>query len=326
MTRDLETWQFVRERLSRDEPVMLLTVAASSGSSPGRRGYKLAVGADGELTGSIGGGVMEVTLVERSRAALTDRSYPGQTISSVIEQVHQKNSPNASGMICSGQQSVVITKLGPDDLATVEEIVDAVRELEPRRMLRITATSFGLRPKGPEFRDVGPDLASLYEESIGVKNELVIIGGGHCALALSRLMAKLDFRIQIFDDRPELNTLEKNMFAETITIIDSYDEIAEHVRSSENTYVAVMTLGYKFDEIVIRRLIEHDFKYFGVLGSRAKMATMFRELRRDGLPKERLDAIRTPIGLPINSHSPEEIAVSIAAEIIALKNAPQGVH
>jgi xanthine dehydrogenase accessory factor len=81
-----------------------------------------------------------------------------------------------------------------------------------------------------------------------------------------------------------------------------------------------MTLGYRSDAVVIRKLVGGEFKYFGVLGSRAKMGTLMKELRDEGLAVDELDRIRTPIGLPINSRTPEEIAVSIAAEIISVKN------
>jgi xanthine dehydrogenase accessory factor len=82
-----------------------------------------------------------------------------------------------------------------------------------------------------------------------------------------------------------------------------------------------MTLGYKSDKTVMKALLDLEFKYFGVLGSKAKMKAVMRELIDEGHPKQRLDRIHTPIGLPINSHTPEEIAVSIVAEIIAVKNA-----
>ena len=160
----------------------------------------------------------------------------------------------------------------------------------------------------------------IYREKLGPKNKLYIIGGGHCALALSELMSKMNFFISIFDDRPDLNTIEKNQFADEIKIIDSYEKINELITSGSNTFVVVMTLGYKSDEAVIRSLFEKDFKYFGVLGSRAKMKTLLTTLAKEGFSKERLARIRTPIGLSINSRTPDEIAVSIAAEIILVKN------
>ena len=130
----------------------------------------------------------------------------------------------------------------------------------------------------------------------------------------------MDFYIALFDDRSDLNTLAKNEFVHEKKIIESYEKIGDVIESGENVYTVVMTLGYKFDEIVIRKLFDKNFKYFGVLGSRAKMKTLLRNLEKEGFDKEKLSKIHTPIGLPINSRTPEEIAVSIAAEIIAVKN------
>jgi xanthine dehydrogenase accessory factor len=131
----------------------------------------------------------------------------------------------------------------------------------------------------------------------------------------------MDFYISLFDDRPELNTLTKNEFVHAKTIVKNYEKIGDFIPSGEKHFVVVMTLGYQTDEIVIRALLDKDFKYFGVLGSKAKMATLLKNLEKEGFAKEKLSRIHTPIGLQINSQTPEEIAVSIAAEIIAVKNA-----
>ncbi len=130
----------------------------------------------------------------------------------------------------------------------------------------------------------------------------------------------MDFHISLFDDREDLNTLAKNQFVNEKTIVESYENIGEFIESGVNVYVVVMTLGYEFDEMVIRKLVDKDFKYFGVLGSRAKMRMLLRNLEEENFDKQKLTQIHTPIGLPINSRTPEEIAVSIAAEIIAVKN------
>ncbi len=304
---------------------MLLVVAESSGSSPGRAGYKMAVGANGELIGSIGGGVMEVNLVEQSRRILSEPEAvaTGLRKPALREQIHQKNSQQASGMICSGRQTVIFKLMTPENVNAVRSIIE-VLENRAAALLTITTSDFNILPSGPRDEDVqferSLETEFSYRETLGQKNLLYIIGGGHCALALSELMSCLNFQISIFDDRSELNTLEKNRFAHEIKIIDGYEHIAELIPSGPNQYVVVMTLGYASDEIVIRNLIDKDFKYFGVLGSKAKMAVLLKTLENEGLPDDRLSRIYTPIGLPINSHTPEEIAVSIAAEIISVKN------
>jgi len=324
VSKELELWQFIASRLKNGEAVMLLVAADSTGSSPGRAGYKMAVASDGELFGSIGGGVMEVNLVEQSRAVLSEPGAIATGFSTLAEQVHQKNAPNASGMICSGKQTVVLKRLSADDTGTVNLIVNSLSQQKPAAF-QISNLKFQIIENTPDgglrYFSKTSETDFLYQETLGFSNQLFIIGGGHCALALSQLMSRLDFQIHIFDDRPELNTIAKNEFADEVTIVDSYEKIGEYVESGEHTYLVVMTLGYASDAVAIRQLFAHDLKYFGVLGSKAKMATMMKELRAEGVENERLTRIHTPIGLPINSRTPEEIAISIAAEIIAVKNA-----
>jgi len=321
MNKELEIWQFAAERLKQNESVMLLVVAESLGSSPGRRGFKIIVARD-DLRGSIGGGVMEVNLVEKAKFQISNSKF--QIDSTIIEQIHQKNSPSASGMICSGKQSIIFYKLNPGNLETIGKIIRTLENHQPK-ILQISNFKFQITENSSDelaFQfEQQSENGFFYQEKLGYKNKLFIIGGGHCALALSELMSKMDFHISLFDNRQELNTLDKNEFVHAKFIIESYGKIDEFIPSGANIYVVVMTLGYESDEIVIRKLIGKNFKYFGVLGSRAKMATLLRDLRNEGFDAEKLNQIHTPIGLPINSQTPEEIAVSIAAEIIAVKNA-----
>jgi xanthine dehydrogenase accessory factor len=316
VNKELEIWQFAARKLNRNESVMLLVVAESSGSSPGRQGYKMAVAGD-EMRGSVGGGVMEIRLVEQAKSQISNLK------SQIVQQVHRKQSPAASGMICSGKQTVIFFNLNSSHLKTVREIIRALKNHQPK-VLQISNFKFQISNYRAEdfnfkFEQVGGN-DFLYREKLGFKQKLFIIGGGHCALALSELMSKMDFHISLFDDRADLNTLAKNKYAHKIKIIESYENIGEFIPSGANVYVVVMTLGYKFDEVVIRKLIGKNFKYFGVLGSRAKMATLLKNLRREDFDEKKLNQIHTPVGLPINSRTPEEIAVSIAAEIIAVKN------
>lgn len=317
--KELEIWRFAASKLEKNESIILLTVAQSSGSSPGRRGFKMIVAED-ELAGSIGGGVMEVRLVELAKLKIKNEKL--KIDSEIVEQIHRKNARNSSGMICSGRQTVIFFRLDFSHLAKIEKIIRKLENHQPCR-LRISNLKFEISDSIQNedfFFDKTNEDEFLYEENLGYKQKLFIIGGGHCALALSELMSKMDFYITLFDDRSDLNTLAKNEFVHEKKIIKSYAQIGELIESGANTYVVVMTLGYKFDEIVIRKLFDKNFKYFGVLGSKAKMKTLLKSLEKEGFDKEKLAQIRTPIGLKINSRTPEEIAVSIAAEIITVKN------
>jgi len=320
MNKELQIWKFAAERLKQNESVMLLVVAESSGSSPGRQGFKMIVAKD-EMRGSIGGGVMEVRLVELAKFKIQNSKF--KISSQIIEQIHRKNVSESSGMICSGKQTIIFFQLNSTHLPDVQKIILLLENHAPCR-LKISNLRFQISDSQSDENDFKFEQQGenefIYEENLGYKNKLFIIGGGHCALALSEIAAKLDFHISLFDDRAGLNTLDKNRFVHEKKIIESYEKIGEFIESGANVYVVVMTLGYKFDEIVIRKIFDKNFKYFGVLGSKAKMKTLLKTLEKEGFDKEKLANIRTPIGLQINSRTPEEIAVSIAAEIIAVKN------
>lgn len=159
-----------------------------------------------------------------------------------------------------------------------------------------------------------------YAEKIGYKNRLYIIGGGHCALAFSKLMSAMDFYIHLFEDREGLNTLKANNYVHEKTIVKDYSELSQLIPSGENNYVVVMTFGYRTDDIAVRGLLNKDFKYFGLLGSKKKIEKMFTDYRNAGIAEDALQKIHSPIGIQIKSETPEEIAVSIAAEIIKIKH------
>lgn len=123
MNKELEIWQFAAERLQRNESVMLLVVAKSAGSSPGRQGFKMIVARDA-MRGSIGGGVMEVAMVELAK--VKSKKLKGKNRAEIVERVHRKNVPNSSGMICSGKQTVIIFELNSSHLKTVQKIIYAL--------------------------------------------------------------------------------------------------------------------------------------------------------------------------------------------------------
>ncbi len=324
MPRDaaLALWQFLAKRLRAKEKVLLLLVAESVGSSPGRAGFKMVVAADGTLCGSIGGGIMEIKLAELAKAALQQNPQKPWC----KRQIHRKNAAHdQSGMICSGEQHIIFLPLFPEDLKQVRHVIRCLKGFIPA-VLQVTANGWQVlqnRKNAQAFHFEHPsDQAFLFEENLGFQNRLYLIGGGHCALALSALFSRLDFFLCLFDDRPALNTFSQNDFVHRKEVLYNYDRIGEYIPEGDDVYVVIMTVGYRTDELVIRQLLDKNFRYIGVLGSAAKMQTLLNKLREEGIPEAKLSRLRTPVGLPINSRTPEEIAISIAAEVIAVKNSP----
>lgn len=301
-------------------PVMLLYVLESKGSSPGRAGFFMAV-TDDVMQGSVGGGMMEHKLAEKARTLLKKDSFTQE----IVRQVHNKSAAkNQSGMICSGEQTVLLHRVGTKDKAAIEQITACFTYFH-HGTLTLSASGIAFEKQttsGDGLFRFQNEKDWLYRETIGYKNHLYIIGGGHCSLALSALAATLHFYIHLYDNREALPTFEQNETAHQKTRLADYSELASLIPSGENSYVVVMTVGYRTDDAAIRALFGKDFKYIGVLGSKAKIQKMFAAYRREGFDAERLKRIHAPVGLPIKSKTPEEIAVSIAAEIIAMKNRP----
>ncbi len=295
-----------------------MCVVDSSGSSPGRRGFKMIVSPDG-FAGSIGGGIMEHKFVELALEKL--RSIESSTV--IKKQVHSKSAKiNQSGMICSGEQTIVLFPLNGSHIKTLEKIISVLKKNQNGN-LSITPDEITFY-ENKAARDFLFEMKSeqewRFEEKLGYKNHLYVIGGGHCSLALTQIMSRMDFYINLYDDREGLNTFEENNMVHEKKIVKDYNDLNVLIPSGENVYVVIMTFGYRSDDIALRSIIEKDFKYLGVLGSQTKIEKLFEDWRADNLPEDKLKKIHAPIGININSQTPEEIAVSIAAEIIGVKN------
>lgn len=307
-------WPFLHKKLRDRIPVMLLLVLQSEGSSPGRQGFKMGVSADSDLLGSIGGGIMEHKLVEKALALLA-RHHPGV---STMWQHHNKTQPSdRSGMICSGSQRIVFVPLTPLHLPLLEMILENRTPL----WLKISESGFSLANDGPEEIELTENDEGRWEYIERLQRQPVahIFGAGHVGLALSEILHFLGFYVKIYDDRERLNTLEQNQFADEKHVV-AYDRIDDFLQSHPADYAIIMTIGYRNDQLLLRQLTKRAWKYVGMLGSAAKIETLKAEMADEGFDPALWEHISAPIGLPISSKTPQEIAVSIAAEIVWVKN------
>lgn len=297
-------YQKTREWLTLENRLVLLVVIANEGSSPGRKGFKMLVSKN-DMLGTIGGGIMEHKLVEYARTLLDKPNFTPF----VKHQIHDKSAvKDQSGMICSGQQTVAFFDLDRHLLPTIEAIL-ADHET------KVTYSNLGINvPENPQTN-------WSFAESNAVVPKAYIIGGGHVGLALSAVLSLLDFEIHILDHRENLNTMQANAFARAKQVVD-FEAVDQYIPEGDDVYVIIMSFGYRTDDIIIRRLLGKNFKYIGMLGSKEKIATLFKNLLTDGFTQADIEKVFAPIGLDIKSETAHEIAISVAAQLIQIKNKP----
>ncbi len=244
----------------RDEggEAALATVINASGSTPREEGAKMLVYPNGSISGTIGGGSIELQVIKEAIEVI--RTASPKHLKYCLKEGEDL------GMICGGDVEVFI-----------EPIIS-------------TPTLF-------------------------------ILGGGHISLALSRIARILGFRIIVTDDRPEYSSPDRFPEAEK-TFCIGYDRAFKELNVGKNSYIVIVTHGHRGDAAALEGALTTDAKYIGMIGSQTKNTAVYKKLMAKGVTQEQIDRVFAPIGLKIRAQTPEEIAVSILAEIIKVRRQP----
>ena len=317
--KELKLWKYISDKLSSEKEIVLLIVANSSNSSPGRTGFKMAIANDGTSIGTIGGGIMEFDIISEINVAFSKNSSLNE-----IRRLHHSNLSKGkkSGLICGGVQTIIFKSLSKENNHIIDRIVESINK-KMNGLLSITESSFIFTPNKMSSEDISIKIDSesdwTFEENIGIPDTVYIIGGGHVGLAVSRIMSTLDFHVIVFDHRKDVQTMDENSFANQ-KIITSYDKIDDYIVEGNKSYVVIVTPSHDGDKTAAQIAIKLDLKYIGMMGSKKKVDSIFSQLRNNGITENLIAKIHSPIGIEIEAESPEEIAISIAAEIIKIKN------
>ncbi len=269
----------------------------------------------GELqVGTIGGGAMEADIAERGRQMLATSEAPDTIETETL--VHRPDAGEAaSGLICAGEQTMFYFVADPGHRALFARFADAVDEQRP---IEIVIDAEGPRleeadPQGPLKWD---QEAVRYSEHAVLHHRVAIVGGGHCGRALSRVMHQLGYHVTIFETRPGLYTVVDNDWADEVRFVDDYAEAADLVVYPELTHFVVMTAALDQDVRGLVGAIGAPFPFVGVMGSSAKLDRIRTEVEAAGADPEWIGRWHAPVGLRMTSDTPEEIAISVAAEIL----------
>jgi xanthine dehydrogenase accessory factor len=273
-------------RLAAGEPVALACVLATAGAVPRRQGALMLVDAH-DIDGSVGGGEAEARVVAAARALLDG----GATSTRVP--IDLSGRPGAAG-VCGGRMDIGVRAWRPGDAGRARAIADTLAAGEPAVL---------------DDADLGIDGAAL---RVDPDPRLLVVGAGHCGEALCRLARELDFDVWVHDARPEC--FPPGRYAGATVLCGSPALLARALDTARPVHAVLLNRDYAADVAALRVVAPARPAFLGMMGSRRRVAEV-----RAALPAVALDALVTPVGLDIGAETPAEIAVSILAQLIALR-------
>lgn len=324
------------QELSSNRPAVLCGIVASHGSTPRGAGAKMLVLESGKTLGTIGGGAVEYRAAQLAERLLTEQQSRFERYALTPGDVAD------TGMICGGDVRVYFQYFNPSDHAAREMLANALELLDaPGPSWLVTAMAgdswrMGVydRANGLRGMDIPADrleplLASrgtldegetaLFAEPLTRAGSVFLFGGGHVARELAHILAMTDFRTIVYDQRAQAVT--QDFFPEASALICGRftEALAKAGPITAEDYIVIMTPGHQGDYEVLSQALRTPAKYIGCIGSKKKIAITRERLLADGFTAPDIARVHAPIGFPIGGETPAEVAVSVAAQLIACR-------
>ena len=325
--------------LSAGQGAVLCSITASSGSTPRGPGAKMLVPADGDIIGTIGGGAVEYRAQQLARQLLAEKRSDFASYRLSAGEVAD------IGMICGGDVRVFFQYFDPDRQACMP-VLQAVTELLNGTQAAWLVTAIG--PDGSWSMGVFdrhgglrflPDIPAeaveplleqrgvlaegdpaLYVEPLNRAGTVYLFGAGHVGRELVHVLSRADFRVVVWDERPHAAKKELLPDAAEVRCGPYGGALEELPPLTADDYVVIMTPGHQADYTVLAQVLSTPVRYIGCIGSRRKVAATRERLLSAGFPAAEIDRVYAPIGLPIGGETPAEVAISVAAQMIACRS------
>ena len=338
--------------LEKKEKAALATLITRVGSAPRAVGAKYLIKEDGASLGSIGGGCVEAEVWQEAQKVMEKREGRVLHFDLTSKQLAE------GGLICGGNIDIFLEPLREDFLNIYQEAA-RIRQKGGSAILATLVSVDGDFPKGEgskilmktsgekvgfllsgvelekkilsegevTVREKRPKVLVLSSENRKVEILLepvfsepavYIFGAGHISEQLAPLTQKVHFKVVVIDDREIFANRERFPEADEV-IVSEFESCFDRLNIDDFSYLVIVTRGHLYDGFVLEQAVKTNARYIGMIGSKKKIKTLYQNLRKKGISKEALNRVHAPIGLDINSETPEEIAVSIVAELIKVR-------
>lgn len=292
--------QKISQEANENRPIVCCTIIETSGSTPQVPGAMMLIDHNGAIHGTIGGGCVEAEIRRQGFQMI------GGAGSEVVSISLGNDSAGEEGLICGGDMKIAILPISEMRAAT--PFTTALEDLSKGLA---TQLRIDVQVDGKPFHYLIP----LEPEPM-----LVIAGAGHIGIELAALAQRLEFAVTVVDTRADYVSAER--FPDPVKrVVGEFESIMSEIEINPATYLVIVTRGHKFDQTVLGCVAGKPAKYIGMVGSRRKVQVIIENLITEGLSKADLEKVHAPIGIPINSITVPEIAVSIAGQLIKVRRA-----
>jgi len=333
---------FKTKRLS-----VLATIISQRGTSPRGAGAKLLIMEDGSLKGSVGGGLLEKAVIEASSDVFSSllpmrfSSDPEMSCGGDVEFFLEPVPPdNDTCLSIFKELADIIRRGGSGLLATVTDTRLWQGGQTPKALFKSSGKVTGVLPNMEETekvvrgemdgflhrrrhetitcRDRDGNEFSVFIEPVISDPVLYVFGAGHVSSQVAPLARRVGFKVIVIDERPGFSDPLNFPDAEKVFQY-SYDDVLKRFPIDKSSYIVIVTHSHSCDQMMLGQALRTDAGYIGMIGSRRKISTIFDNLLKDGFTGEDFSRVHSPIGMEIGAETPEEIALSIVAELVKVR-------
>ncbi len=296
---------------SSNEEVMLITIIDRAGSTPRGIGASMLVGNSGLIAGTVGGGSVEKDAIDLGVEVLSSRK-------SFTKHFELNLKDTSLNMVCGGNLYLHFLYM---DKALFEDAVKTINsKISSEENGYIILDTANNHLSYSEDVVVSDGVVSI---PVPVPDRVIIFGGGHVSQALVSVLSTVGFSCTVVENRKEFT--DKVYFPKANDVIYSeYESVENLIDFRPQDYIVIMTHGHSHDYVVLEKMLRLKQTYIGVMGSRKKREFINEKLRLAGIPEDRISSVHAPIGINIGSITPEEVAISIAAEMIKVRAQSRG--
>ena len=351
-----EVFEEATNQLNEKHPLVIATVVRTKGSTHKKPGAKLLVRIDGSGVGTLGGGCVEGDIWYAAKQLMKNRGSAETIGYELNEEIAAQD-----GLVCGGTMFFLVDPIyekGQEALF-LDEINSAYLGGEPVALASLVKTTpdidsklggkLLIRSDGSVEGTLGADNLNseaikygielmAYGNSKYVRSEtgaeyfvegyttpprIILCGGGHVSRAIYTFAVNLGFNLTVIDDREEFANKTRFPLA-NVVVAESSAEGFRSIEINKNTFIVIATRGHRYDHVSLEAALNTSASYIGLLGSKRKTILIYEELLSKGVSIDRIKDVRAPIGLDINARTPEEIAISIMAEILMIRNGGGG--